>query len=540
MRFLIFFTVLFLLACTNAEPAPTPAPTNTATPTPINLAPVNTVGPPPTPGPTKPAAAQPPEATAVPTIVPTATPRPTPDPIDYEFPEIRVNPGDQVALIRVARAYAYCNGHYFGREAEARYEFVIGQVESGRRGLRHFELDVRLVCSANFNHPRERLPEPTATLAPIPTPDPREENATKAQRRQHLFDLLNARRKELNMEPLQRSQSSAAQIHADAGRNTCSASLWLLNGQSIYRLYHREGGNQEIAAFHSGHRSCASNPPSHWPSWKEEADAIVKRIEALPDRPLQNPDYRAVAVGIAWTPAQRWHTVIFEADRVRFDPKDYETAAEEPEKLRILQPLISNGTASLVGRITGEKESPDNLIVRIYHAPPPAPLTRSQVHNAPLQAPGNLIAVAVPAQPSAESKEDRPIPFIAKTPGCFSSAQNPENPETQALMAICRGGWTTPYDLPADQRPSVQPDRESAADVVIGSAAGIPLQTRSLVASDLAIVETKEDDTMLLIVSVNIYTLQEFHGPGVYTMEVWGEIEGEPRMLASGSETHQP
>ena len=512
---------------------------------------VSTVGPPETPIPT-PTLPLPPTADPLryPAPLTKPTPRPTPESANDTLPELRRDVDLEVAVKRALNAYAYCNGLYFGYEAEQRHEAALKAIESGTRTLREVQDDVRNICSSNFNNPRVNLPAPTATPAPTPTPDPREEDATPFERRQHLVQLLNERREALELPPFRSSGSAAAQIHADRARNTCAASLWHTNGETIHHLYHREGGSQDFFVYHAGQTRCASRVPNSLPTWKEEAADVVAAIEALPDKPLEDPDLVAAAIGAAWTPAQRWLTVILEADRGSFEGRTYETEGDRPVKLQALRPDFTRGKARIAAWLAGD-DTPNNLIARIYHVPDAGDLTRAQINAVSVHAPGNLIAVAVPVanyvedatdepgavpQPSP-SQQDGSAPLTADTPDCFSTVQADDANAARPSFVICRGAWTTPYDVPAQTAPTAT--AVSAVEIHLGNRPGIPVQVRQMLASELAVLQTA-DGPDLLSVSVNTHSLQDFHGPGVYTLEVWGILDGEPTLLVAGSHRQLP
>ena len=554
MRFSFLIAGLLLAACATAEPT-LPPPTVTPTTPPVQLPVISTVGPPQSPIPPDAVSPTAPSATATaeppPNPAPLATPtvRPTPQPSNEPVPEVHRDIDHEVAVGRAAMAYAYCNGLYFGSEAEQRHASVLTGMESGARPLTEVQDDVRNLCNSNFQNPRERLPPATATPVPTPTPDPREEDANAFERRQYLLELLNERRRDLGLPDFRSSFSAAAQIHADLSRNTCSASLWTPDGETIHHLYHREGGAQRLVVYHAGHTRCAPYPPERWPTWKQEAADVVSAIEPIPGNPLHDPDLRAAAIGAAWTPAQRWHTVILEEDRVNFDQDTFHTTGEPPAAIRIIPPEFDRGQARLTGSLPADV-LPTNLIARIYHLPNSGPLTRNQAHAVPVHAPGNLVAVAVPAResldlpiPTTQNGQNgagapgRPGPYVADTPDCFSSSPAPAHDHAPEPFVICRGAWTTPYDLPPETAPAA--DAGSAAGIHLGNQPGLPVQVRQTLARELRIIETAQGPN-LLSVYLNTHSLRQFHGPGIYTLEIWGTIRGEVQLLAAGSHQDQP
>ena len=522
---IILLTAVIACGTEPTPPAPEPEPPSVADD--LTLSPISTVGPPATLAVAAPTAAptRDPDPTATP------TPRPTLGTTLADLPAVIGSPTryDASDRRRIALAYAYCNGLYFGDEAERRYQIVMSRMADGNRSENEVADDVAQFCSNNVDNPRMRLPRPTSTPLPTPTPDPRRDDASGTARRDHLLRLINEKRIAADLPLLRRSADPTAQEHADYNLRHCSAALWAQDGRSILRQYHQGGGVQNIAAWHRGYHRCIDQPPQPWPTWMAEARNIIDTLAQQPGSPLLDPQYSRVGIGVAWTPYQRWHTLIFESRRVQYqktDPNDLLGGApsKDPQEL----PQVGTQYAKVAAPLTGaaEEVDPASLIVRLYHLPPPTPLSRYRTENAPPAGPGALIAVAV-----AGSGADSSAAVTPNEPVCDAAMPVSEDYQ-RPQWVICQSRPITPYDLPEDGPRSLAHQTRAAESLMV-PIPGPRNQVQLLLSRDLRVTE---DD--LLLASVNVRSLLQFHGPGIYTIEVWGAIDGTPRLIVSGSTRH--
>lgn len=533
------------IACTPVNPTP---PATGHTPLPA-ASPIYTVAAPqplpphvtPTAIPHAATAAPAAEATPVPHL-PTATPAPTLFPTPA--PARTANP-QQTTLITVM-AYAYCNGRYFGEQAEHRYNLTMAELEQEHRTVPQVAEDVNTLCQGNFDAPRTYRPPPTPTPTPTaaaPAPDTTSEAANAFTRREYLYDLLNQARTAAGLEPYQRSANTAAQQHAEYGRDNCVTGYWNRRGHPLPYLYHQAGGGERLVARWWGYTSCANAAIPARQNWQTAARAIVTQLTREPDSPLLDLALQHVAIGVAWNPNQRWTTLIFEQDWLEFDAKPTIAMASGTAVWHGKPLQLSRFRAGMTALINpGITLDTTTLLLRIYYAPGPAPLTRHQITALPYHFPGTLVAIAVPSA-SLSHRGSRAYP---NAPQCTYSARPDPSPPIGTAAVECYGG----RHLPQHRSPTPGGANRSAAPPLslpdyapvwrsFDHLPGVPVTVPLIPTADITVANATDDPRTALSVSANIHQALTANGNGIYTLELWGLINGAPRLIATGSSVYE-
>ena len=329
-------------------------------------------------------------------------------------------------------------------------------------------------------------PTPTPTVAPTPTPLP-----PPAQRhptaKAYLLELINAARTDAGASPLTLGDNIAAQLHAESSLTNCTAGPWGIDGLKPYMRYTLAGGHQTNAETASGLSYCLQPGDDSTPISIEPA--IRSALESL----LTDPQYRDNILS-------RWHSTV------------HLGLAWDDYNLRLVQhfagnlneytqpPALNHGFLSLSGKAHGAIGFDDNddLRVQIYYDPPPQTLTPGQLARTYCYDSGLLIAELRPPLHSSERRDTR-------RPRDFTHSYRP-----------CPDPYAVPSDAPA-------PESAAAAQQLRQDARQ---ETESRPQRQLIVPWITADrwqaDWGGFSLEADLRDLLAEHGPGVYTVALWG------------------
>ena len=329
---------------------------------------------------------------------------------------------------------------------------------------------------------------PYPTLPPLvvyPTPEPTtpagliQSELTEA--REYALQLINDARTENGLNPVILDDNSAAQSHAADMRENCTFGHWGTDGLKPYMRYTLAGGEQYSAENVSGIGFCPDDPFRYIAkSKKEELNEAMHGLMNSPGhrRNILNPHHRKVGIGISYQRPNLWLVQLFVGDYVEYESK----------------PEISNGVLRLNGRVkNGARIDGGSLNVTFSWDQPPHPLTRGQLHRT----------------------------------GCYSSgapvaALNPFNAFSAYEIYGTKCG--DPYDVSAGAAPATSYfDTKTSTETNYST--GV-----TLVPTDLWQTEGER-----FAIEADAGNLLKRYGAGVYTINLWGEIDGEQELLSEYS-----
>lgn len=320
--------------------------------------------------------------------------------------------------------------------------------------------------------------------------------------KRYMLELINAARTGAGVDRVTLGSNDAAQLHAEASLSGCYSSHWGSDGLKPYMRYSLTGGYQSNAENGLGLDFCITAADFVRPlsSIRQEIrDAVDTFVESAPHRGnVLSARHKAVTIGLAW---DRYNIRVVQ---------QFEGGYVEYEQL----PSIENGQVELSGSVgQGARFSEaHDLRVQVRYDPPPHDLTLGQVTRTYCY--GNGLPVAglrrpLPANRFYLSDEftrtDRPCPDpYAVEP----EAPAPRSPsEANTFWESARAG--------SEERLEV-----SVTVPWITAEAWMASEHAFSVRADLSEVLAR-------------------HGPGVYTILVWGPIEGELATISQYSIFHE-
>ncbi len=326
-------------------------------------------------------------------------------------------------------------------------------------------------------------PTSTATPTQTPTPTPITQSGLSEdeliEAREYALQLINNARTAAGLNAVTLDDNTAAQSHAEDMRANCVTGHWGTDGLKPYMRYTLAGGEEYSSENVSGSGFCPTNPDRYI---SETIDAhIDEAMDGLMNSPghlrnILNPNHRKVNIGISYQRPNLWLVQLFVGDYAKYTTK----------------PKIKDGILSLAGTaMNGVVVSGKSIGIQIYYDQSPYPLTRGQLHNTTCGNNGRIIA----------SLREPPGTNSYYTTHAYSQSGT-----------RCRD----PYNVSPDTPPA-----SSYFDPKVGGT--VPYQHNAIwiTANDWSVT----NDTFN--VSADISDLLDQHGNGVYTILLWGEINGE-------------
>lgn len=315
--------------------------------------------------------------------------------------------------------------------------------------------------------------EPPLIIEPKPTGGPTVTLKTLHDQKAYLLELINADRASFGLSPVELGSNPAAQDHAEEMLEHSYLSHWGLNGMKPYMRYTLAGGMNYEAENISG----VSSPPQAGVRYRtisprEELKETEKGwMESSGHRAsILNPWHRRVNIGIACNRITCAAVQQFEGDYIEF---------EEP-------PTLSSGMLTVAGKLLGGFKLSS---IQIWYDRPPHQLTLGQLDRTRCYSVG-----------------ERPVAFL----------REPLPSGTNYLPDLAPFTWnecSSPYDVSPDT-----PRRSLAMPTIIrpGSSKA-PWVT----------AQSWQDVNGRFRVQADLSGIVGDHRPGVYTVLVWGELDGE-------------
>lgn len=314
-----------------------------------------------------------------------------------------------------------------------------------------------------------------------------------------MLELINAERKKAGVEDVTLSDNIAAQLHAEAALTNCFSSHWGLDGLKPYMRYSLAGGYQSNGENGHGSDYCIKSSDGY-----AAAGNIQQRIRNAMDswmkstghrRNLLDSQHEKVSIGLAW---DRYNTVMyqhFEGNYVEYDR----------------EPSIANGVLSLSGQTKNGAQLGKNLGQQIYYDPPPHELTRGQVARTYCYDNG---------RPVASLREPLTGGYYYSTHE-FTTTYNP---------------CPSPHNVPADSTPARSHNEAhqlwqqayNASQSRASQSITVPWITASEWTASGTTFSLKADISKIL----------DEHGSGVYSLMLWGKIDGADAVISQYSMFH--
>ena len=356
-------------------------------------------------------------------------------------------------------------------------------------------------------------PVPASTPSPVSTPDTSESSSAPApnlrhiEEKRYMLELINEERVRAGVAPVVLGDNIAAQLHAEAALENCFSSHWGIDGLKPYMRYSLAGGYQSNAENVSGLSYCIKASDGYRASSSIEEEIRVSMygqfgfggLMGSPGhrRNILDPWHKKLNVGLAW---DRYNTKVvqhFEGDYIEYD--------------RL--PSIEEGVLSMAGTANNgvNFRGPRDLGVQVYYDPPTFTLTQGQLARTYCYDSGLLIAsLRQPLTGNWFYTED-------EYTGSYSPCSNP---------------YEVPVDAPA-------PGSHDEAHAVWQGAYDASQEFRSQTITVLWITASKWTAAReVVVLEVDLKDLLQQHGDGVYTIIVWGRIDGQDVLISQYSIFH--
>lgn len=317
-----------------------------------------------------------------------------------------------------------------------------------------------------------------------------------------MLTLINDARAAAGLDAVELGQNPAAQIHADTSLANCFYGHWGMDGLKAYMRYSLAGGYQSNAENAVGLNYCIKASDRYRPLSGIYAE-VREAMQGLMGSPghratILDPAHRKVNLGLAWNKYNFVAYQQFEGDYVAYT----------------VRPEIDDGILSLAGRVKngatfGEGEFNP---VAIYYDPPPRELTRGQLARTYCLPMGEPVAFL-----------RKPLP-----PGWSYNSTHSTVIEDDS----CPDPYDLSPDVPAPNSPAqsnrLWQEAQSAnlfAPSYFLSVPGITASKWQLNGSQFAV----ESDLSGVLST---------HGPGVYTVLLWGLLNGDATVISQYSIFH--
>ena len=343
------------------------------------------------------------------------------------------------------------------------------------------------------------LPE-SPPVAVEPTPVGGDPSMRHLEEKRYMLGLINRERVKAGLSPVVLGSNFAAQLHVEASLEGCVSSHWGLDGLKPYMRYSLAGGHQSNAENLWGLDYCITESDGY-----ASREDLNSRIDKSMTTWLKSEGHRSNILN-------RWHKKVNIG--LAFD--EYNTVAVqhfEGDYVDLDQlPAITDGVLRGSGTVKNGVDFRDrrDLLAQVRYDPPPHPLTRGQVSRIYGYGNGRPIAGL------------RPPP----SPGYVYSSN-----QVTRFERI----YTDPHSYSADW-----PGPASAAQArAIWEAAKTAIWRYEEVTYPWITATTWAATEHGFKIEADLSGLLEEHGPGVYTIMLWGRIDGRYATIVQYSIFHE-
>ena len=325
------------------------------------------------------------------------------------------------------------------------------------------------------------------TQTPTPSALTPSEHTTLVE---YALSQINQARTDAGLNPLTLDTNPAAQSHAENSRDHCTRGHWGSDGTKPYMRYTLAGGEQYSAENVFAIDFCPEDIDRYTlETPREQIDYAMGLFLNSPGhrQTMLDPLHRKVGIGLAYRPPTIWFIQLFVGDYIKYETK----------------PNIESGTLSLSGRVkNGAMVSDTTPTVMIYYDRPPEPLTRGQLSRTYCYAYGRPIArLRPPLEPGSRYTRD------------------------EATLDVESKSCPDPYDIPPDDTsPATSEEAHHNWEQARDSS---QTEVRRQFTFPLITADAWSTHGNNFTLKANVSDLLETHREGVYTIVLWGEIDGE-------------
>ena len=313
-----------------------------------------------------------------------------------------------------------------------------------------------------------------------------------------MLELINAERARAGLDSVVLGDNISAQLHAEAALENCFASHWGIDGLKPYMRYSLAGGYQSNGENGSGSDYCikASDGYRAIQNINTEIRQAMEGWMGSPGhrRNILGKWHKKVNIGLAWDRYNFLAYQHFEGDYVEYD----ELPSIENGVLRI------SGRTKNGARVSGER----GLGVQIYYDKPPHSLSRGQVTRTYCYDSGRQIAgLRKPLTGGWYYEEDE---FTKSYKPCPDPYDIPVDAPAPRSHNEAHRFWQAAYDASQERQESLMT---------------LPWIT--------ALEWTANGD--VFSVRADLGDLIAKYGDGVYSVMVWGNLDGERKVISEYS-----
>ena len=323
-------------------------------------------------------------------------------------------------------------------------------------------------------------------------PDPLREAEDVAELRLHMLDLINRERTLRGLEPVVLANNAGAQRHVEDLVANGYLSHWNLRGETPY-MRHTWAGGHDYSAENLSFSGYLVAPPGFCapPVSRQALDDVMAGLMDSPGHRdnILTPLHREVNIGIAFNCRAMAVAQVFEGEYVRFG----------------LPPALAGGRLAMAGRVSPEVELNDNAYVLVAWDPPLTEYTSGQVSQTVCYSTGRPVAYI-----------RRPLP-----PG-FTWV----------------GGESQPVDWercpgPRDADPNLRLPEHRAEIDRMGQRIRDGFRMRETVEVALVTAAIWQAEAGSFHIEADLGRVIQTHGPGIYSVVLWGEVDGVAEALTT-------
>ena len=346
------------------------------------------------------------------------------------------------------------------------------------------------------------LPE-SPPVAVEPTPVGGDPSMRHLEEKRYMLGLINRERVKAGLSPVVLGSNFAAQLHVEASLEGCVSSHWGLDGLKPYMRYSLAGGHQSNGENLLGRHYCitASDGYAGRKDLQQKLDqAMTTWMNSEGHRAnILNRWHKKVNIGLAFDTYNFVAVQHFEGDYVDLDQL----------------PAITDGVLRVSGTVKNgvDFRNRRDLLAKVRYDPPPHPLARGQVSRTYCYTNGRPIAAL------------RPPP----SPGYFYRTD-------QVFKSFSAKTCPDPHSYSADSPAPTSVAQARAFWEAASFASRLKWQTVTypwITATTWAATEQG------ISIEADLSGLLEEHGPGVYTILLWGRIDGRYVMIVQHAIFHE-
>ncbi|MDE2859915.1 MAG: CAP domain-containing protein [Chloroflexota bacterium] len=320
--------------------------------------------------------------------------------------------------------------------------------------------------------------------------------------KRYMLQLINEERRDAGVGEVVLGENVAAQLHAESALANCFSSHWGLDGLKPYMRYSLTGGYQSNGENGHGLDYCITNADGY--QALENIRSEIREamsgwmLSAGHRRNILDPSHKKVNIGIAW---DRYNAMMFQ----HFEG-DYVEYAELP--------AIREGILSFKGSVNNDARTGfrSEFGVQIFYDAPPLPLRLGQIARTYCY--DNGLKVASLREPLSGGSTWATDQFESSYQPC---------PDPAAMSPAL------PRASSSDEAHALWREAYSESRAVKERTITVPWITARRFSIGGGTFSVEADISEVL----------EQHGPGVYSVIVWGQIGGTPEVISEYSIFHE-